>query len=174
MTSAQQRLASSSVAAQRAELIARLDGLQASFESRALSTLSEPLLSTQLTMQQLKVLTLIAGDPDRATGHELAEALHVSVATMSGLVDRLVEQGMVQRNDNPGDRRVRRLSVTPTASVTLRSLISSNNPMPPPVLARMTVDDLRALVQGLVALDRAMGEVGAPASTSPTEDSRHR
>ena len=40
-------------------------------------------------MQQLKVLTLIAAERDRATGHDLAEVLSVSVATMSGLVDLL-------------------------------------------------------------------------------------
>ena len=110
-------------------------------------------------MQQLKVLTLIAAERDRATGHDLAEALHVSVATMSGLVDRLAEHGMVQRRDDPDDRRIRRLSVTEQGTATLRALISSGNTMPPQVLERLTDADLCALVQGLVALDRAMEDL---------------
>ena len=52
------------------ELISCLERLQDSFERRALSSMAQPLISTPLTMQQLKVLTMIAIDPDRATGHE--------------------------------------------------------------------------------------------------------
>jgi DNA-binding MarR family transcriptional regulator len=146
----------------RPALLRRLEELHASFDRRALSTWAEPLLSTPLTMQQLKVLTLIAAEHDRATGHDLAEALHVSVATMSGLVDRLAEQEMVQRRDDPTDRRIRRLSVTPLGSATLRALISSGNTMPPQVLERLADPDLCALVQGLVALDRAMEALSEP------------
>ena len=151
----------------RAALLAQLDELHASFERRALLSLAEPLMSTPLTMQQLKVLTLIAADRDRATGHDLAEALGVSVATMSGLVDRLAEHGMVKRRDDPADRRIRRLSVTPAGSATLRSLVSSSNSMPPQVLAQLADDDLRALVQGLLALDRVMDELAARLDEDP-------
>ena len=147
----------------RVALLTRLVQLHASFDRRAVSSLAEPLMSTPLTMQQLKVLTLVAAERDRATGHGLAETLGVSVATMSGLVDRLVEHGMVRRSDDPDDRRIRRLSVTDAGSSTLRSLISSGNRMPPQVLDRLSDDDLRALVQGLVALDRAMAELSQQA-----------
>ena len=143
----------------RVALLAQLDALHASFDRRPLSSLAEPLMSTPLTMQQLKVLTLIATERDRATGHGLAETLRVSVATMSGLVDRLVEHGMVLRTDDPHDRRIRRLSVTDAGSAALRSLISTNSPMPPQVLERLSDDDLRALVQGLTAVDRVMEEL---------------
>ena len=55
------------------ELISCLERVQESFERRALSSMAEPLISTPVTMQQLKVLTMIAIDPERATGHELAD-----------------------------------------------------------------------------------------------------
>ena len=145
------------------ELILCLERIQDSFERRALSSMAEPLISTPLTMQQLKVLTMIAIDPDRATGHELAAQLQVSVATMSGLVDRLVEHGMVSREEDPSDRRVRRLSVTPEGSATIRSLLSSAGTMPTPVLRRLAIEDLRALVQGILAFDRAVHELAEPA-----------
>jgi dephospho-CoA kinase len=130
----------------RAALLRRLDDLHASFDRRALTTWAEPLLSTSLTMQQLKVLTLVAADGDRATGHDLAETLHVSVATMSGLVDRLVEHEMVQRRDDPTDRRIRRLSVTARGTATLRALILAD---------KTVLDRLNAAVHPLVAQDRA-------------------
>jgi len=141
------------------ELISCLERAQASFERRALSSMAEPLISTPLTMQQLKVLTMIAIDPERATGHELAAQLKVSVATMSGLVDRLVEHGMVTRGEDPTDRRVRPLSVTPEGSATIRSLLSSSGTMPSPVLRRLAIEDLRALVQGVLAFERAVREL---------------
>ncbi|MFT4166589.1 MAG: MarR family transcriptional regulator [Microlunatus sp.] len=143
----------------RAALLAQLDALHTSFDRRALSSLAGPLMSTPLTMQQLKVLTLIATEGDRATGHGLAETLRVSVATMSGLIDRLVEHGMVVRTDDPNDRRIRRLSVTGIGSGALRSLLSSSSPMPPQVIERLSDDDLRALVQGLLAVDQVMEEL---------------
>lgn len=143
----------------RVALLAQLEALHASFDRRALVSLAEPLMSTPLTMQQLKVLTLIATERDRATGHGLAETLRVSVATMSGLVERLVEHGMVLRTDDPDDRRIRRLSVTDAGSAALRSLVSSSSPMPPQVLERLSDDDLRALVQGLLAVDRVIRDL---------------
>jgi DNA-binding MarR family transcriptional regulator len=143
----------------RDELISCLERVQDNFERRALSSMAEPLISTPLTMQQLKVLTMIAIDPDKATGHELAAQLKVSVATMSGLVDRLVEHGMVTRGEDPTDRRVRRLTVSPEGSATIRSLLSSAGTMPTPVLRRLAIEDLRALVQGVLAIERAMGEL---------------
>jgi DNA-binding MarR family transcriptional regulator len=147
------------VGSEQAELIGCLERVQDSFERRALSTMAEPLISTPLTMQQLKVLTMIAIDPEKATGHELAAQLKVSVATMSGLVDRLVEHGMVARGEDPTDRRVRPLSVTPEGSATIRGLLSSAGTMPTPVLRRLALEDLRALVQGVLALERAVQEL---------------
>jgi DNA-binding MarR family transcriptional regulator len=144
---------------QRDELMAQLERIQQDFERRALSSMAEPLISTPLTMQQLKVLTMIAIDPEKATGHELAGLLKVSVATMSGIIDRLVEHGVVVRTEDPADRRVRRLTVTPQGSEMIRGLLSTTGTIPVPVLDRMVVDDLRALVQGLRAIDQASREL---------------
>jgi DNA-binding MarR family transcriptional regulator len=149
-------------ASEQDELISCLERIQESFERRALSSMAEPLISTAVTMQQLKVLTMIAIDPEKATGHELAAQLKVSVATMSGLVDRLVEHGMVSREEDPSDRRVRRLSVTSEGSATIRGLLSSAGTMPTPVLRRLAIEDLRALVQGVLAFDRAVRELADP------------
>jgi DNA-binding MarR family transcriptional regulator len=157
-----------SASSEQDELISCLERVQDSFERRALSTMAEPLISTPLTMQQLKVLTMIAIDPDKATGHELAAQLKVSVATMSGLVDRLVEHGMVTRGEDPADRRVRRLSVTPEGSATISSLLSSAGTMPTPVLRRLALDDLRALVQGVMALERAVAELSELGNAAPS------
>ncbi|MET0695183.1 MAG: MarR family transcriptional regulator [Propionibacteriaceae bacterium] len=146
---------------ERDELIRQLEETQQAFERRALSAMAEPLISTPLTMQQLKVLAMIAIDPARATGQNLAGLLQVSVASMSGMVDRLVDHGMVRRTEDPVDRRVRRLSVTTEGSEMIRSLLSSAGTLPTPVLHRMALEDLRALVQGIRAADLAAQQFNA-------------
>ncbi len=62
-------------------------------------------LAIDLTMPQLKVmLTLFREGPTRMS--EIASSLGVTLATSTGVVDRLVKRGLVVRESFPGDRRV--------------------------------------------------------------------
>lgn len=62
-------------------------------------------LHLDLTMPQLKVvLLLFISGPSRMS--EIASALGVSLATATGVVDRLVERDILTREGDPGDRRV--------------------------------------------------------------------
>ena len=58
-----------------------------------------------LTMSQLKIVLLLF-----ITGHsrmsDIASELGVSLATATGVVDRLVERNLLVRNGDPDDRRV--------------------------------------------------------------------
>ncbi|HET9872441.1 MAG TPA: MarR family transcriptional regulator [Propionibacteriaceae bacterium] len=141
-------------ATERRQLIAELEHTREESEHRALSAMVDPLMSTPLTMQQLRVLAIIAVDPDNATGQNLAEMLQVSLASMSGMIDRLVDHGMVERTEDPADRRVRRLHLTPEGNKMLGSLMSTAGTVPAPVLEQMELADLRALVRGMHAVDR--------------------
>ena len=69
------------------ELIDRLRDLEIRQLKLFLRDRSLPLLSTTLTIQQLKVLVALAIDGNTPT-HELAERVGVSVATLTGIVDR--------------------------------------------------------------------------------------
>lgn len=71
-----------------------------------------PLFEISLTMQQLKVLVAVARGA--SSGHQLTEILDVSLATVTGIVDRLAAAGMVTRREDPDDRRVRRVVLTET------------------------------------------------------------
>ena len=72
---------------------------------------SNPLLTVTLTMQQLRVLLLLARH-DAIAMQELTRNLGVSTATVTGLVDRLAAHGYVTRREDEADRRIRRLSLT--------------------------------------------------------------
>src|ERR1700733_6200169 len=46
---------------------------------------------------------------------ELAEMLDLQPITITRLIDRLCESGMIERRSDPSDRRAKRLSLTPAA-----------------------------------------------------------
>ena len=68
-------------------------------------------LEIGITMPQAKVLFVVsaAGEMHMSA---LAERLGVSPSTVSGIVDRLVDQGLVARHDDPADRRQVVISAT--------------------------------------------------------------
>jgi DNA-binding MarR family transcriptional regulator len=73
---------------------------------RALCPLvSEAWLETELTMAQLKTLSLLHAR-GRASGREVAHALGVGASAVSQLVDRLVGEGYVERAEDCEDRRI--------------------------------------------------------------------
>lgn len=74
---------------------------------------------------------------------QLAGALHCDASNITGIVDRLEEQGYMERVVDPSDRRRRNLVVTPagTAVATqLRDLLRQGNP-----ILRLDDDDLDAM-----------------------------
>lgn len=66
--------------------------------------LSFPADETDLTRAQMATLSQI-GRAGRATMGSLAEDLSVAPGTLTGVVDRLIEKGLVERERNPEDRR---------------------------------------------------------------------
>ncbi len=73
---------------------------------------SLPLMLSSLTMRQLKVV-MILSSIGSAAGQDLAHHLGVGLGTVTGIVDRLVAHGLVTRKEDPHDRRVRRVELTP-------------------------------------------------------------
>ncbi len=70
-----------------------------------LPTVPRELLVLDFTMSQLKTLFLLfMNGPMRMS--DLASDLGVTLATATGLADRLVERDMVTRESDPDDRRV--------------------------------------------------------------------
>jgi DNA-binding MarR family transcriptional regulator len=69
---------------------------------------------TGLGLIQFKALiTLASGDEEgHASVNEVAEALGVSLPSASRAVDDLVKRGLATRDEDPDDRRVRRVSLT--------------------------------------------------------------
>jgi DNA-binding MarR family transcriptional regulator len=69
------------------------------------------ILESSVTMAQMKVLWLLSAVSESRMS-ELAVSLHLSMSTISGLVDRLVESGLVARRTDEHDRRQVMVSLT--------------------------------------------------------------
>lgn len=135
----------------REQLVAELASLHRRLGEEFFATRLRPLLETDLTVQQLRALALVQVDGE-STPQRLAEALGVSAATVSGILDRLTSAGMTVRTPDPADGRVRRVTSTARGTDAIRRLVAHDDDLPPALLALLDVDDLRALVQGTRAL----------------------
>ncbi len=96
---------------ERDRLLQEIFRINDQVHARSLELIGPMDLPHDLTMQQLRVLGLVAREPG-LTGHALGRRLGVSAPTASGLVERLVEKGLLERVEDPLDRRVRRLHLT--------------------------------------------------------------
>lgn len=65
-----------------------------------------------LSFTQIKVLCVLDADAEEHSVGELAAALDTSLAAMSRAVDGLFERGMVEREEDAADRRVKRVRLT--------------------------------------------------------------
>jgi len=65
-----------------------------------------------VTMAQGRVLMVVGHGPGCTMG-ELASKLGIGVSAATGLVDRLVERGVLERESDPADRRAVRVRMSP-------------------------------------------------------------
>jgi DNA-binding MarR family transcriptional regulator len=108
----------------RERVIGRILDTQRQIRHRITEERSHPLLDVQLTMSQLKVM-IILGRLGAISGQDLAARTGFSLATLTGIIDRLVAQDLVSRREDPNDRRVRRLELTPAGTELIERLIAA-------------------------------------------------
>jgi DNA-binding MarR family transcriptional regulator len=146
---------------ERAAVVQELFELNSRVHDRAMGLVGPMPLPPDLTMQQVRVLGHIVKDPGIA-GHELGDRLAVSAPTASGLVDRLVEKGLIARVDDPDDRRVRRLHPTELGIDVIRQMDSMFGRALGVVIQRLSLEELQLLLRGsqamLDALERAYAD----------------
>jgi DNA-binding MarR family transcriptional regulator len=92
-----------------------------------------------------QMFALRALDPDNPVPmRELAASLHCDSSNVTGLVDGLAAQGLVERREAEHDRRVRMLVVT-ERGVAVRDRLHDVIQEVPPALTRLSASDQAAL-----------------------------
>lgn len=110
--------------------------------------------SGPLSLVHLHVLAVLDEDgpvPMRA----LAESLDVSQASATGIVDRMVQRGLVERRRDDEDRRVIRVASTAAGRELLAGIAAERAGHFATVLHALTDEELAALLVGSRALRRA-------------------
>lgn len=119
-----------------------------------------------ITMPQLKTLICLYGMGKASMG-ELAEALGTGVSTVTGIVDRLVDHGLVVREEAPYDRRVVIGRLTPQGTALVDRLHVETRERFTQILQQLTLDELRLVARAGGVLKRAISRLANASPTAP-------
>ncbi|MCX6466133.1 MAG: MarR family transcriptional regulator [Pseudonocardiales bacterium] len=137
--------------ADRDALLAAVDAHDAVLRRALARSGPHPLFDSGLTMQQFRVLLLLEADGPLPHG-DLAQALGVGLATVTGLVDRLEGRDLVHRSEDPTDRRVRLVDLSAEGAALLERVGTAGRDLRARMLSAIDVEALRGLERGLAAL----------------------
>jgi len=138
-------------------VIARIMAGQRRFQAAMARDRSNPFFSVNLTMSQLKILFALRLHGG-AGGQELAQRMGVSLATMTGIVDRLVAGDYVSRREDPSDRRIRRIELTEHGTGLIDNIMTVGEEHQRRLLDRLSVDELCVVADATDILGRALAE----------------
>lgn len=117
-------------------------------------------LEIAVTMPQAKLLYLLGAAGDLHMS-ELVTRLGVSLSTVSGLVDRVVEAGFVTRREDPADRRHVVVGLTPAGTAFIDRFRELNAHEMRELLALLDDAELDSVRTALAALARAADRLAA-------------
>jgi len=136
---------------ERGRLVSSLACLQRDLARALIPDQEPPFVNSTLTMQQLRLVVNLALDGP-ASSHELAAKLRVAMGTLTGIVDRLVAQGLVERREDPNDRRIRRVALTEEGQAEVDRMLDAGATQFRRVLERVDTDTLRQFEEVMHAL----------------------
>src|SRR5512146_1248563 len=126
-------------------------------------------LEIQVTLPQAKLMYLLGASGDLHMS-ELVARLGVSLSTISGLVDRVVDHGLVHRREDPADRRQVVVGLTAAGSAFIDRFRELGAGQLRELLVMLDDEELDSVRRSTAALTRAAAAMVAahdPALTSP-------
>jgi DNA-binding MarR family transcriptional regulator len=136
---------------------------------RLADTHAPEFLEIDVTMPQAKLVYLLAAAGELHMS-ELVTALGVSLSTVSGLVDRVVDHGLATRREDAADRRQVVVAITPKGAEFIDRFRDLNARQMRELLAHLDDRELDVVRGALDALSRA----AAARSRSPQPAPRSR
>jgi MarR family transcriptional regulator, organic hydroperoxide resistance regulator len=114
-------------------------------------------MDLSLTIAQVKSLFFISNQGS-TNFRKLAERLKVTPSNVTGIIDRLVEQGLISRTENPADRRVILLTTTAKGDALVAELRERRSSYLSKALMSLSAEDLASVAKGLTLLANATEE----------------
>ena len=134
------------------------------FESRLMAVHAPEFTAVDLTMAQAKLLYVVTATGDLSMS-EIAQRLGVTISTASGAVDHLVSIGLLNRIDDPANRRQVQVSVTPYGRQTLEAMRELNIRQLRALLDLVGDADLKVVERAIRILTDAIS-IGEPTTRS--------
>ncbi|TWT09541.1 MarR family winged helix-turn-helix transcriptional regulator [Reyranella sp. CPCC 100927] len=103
------------------------------------------------TLPRFDVMAALYRTPDGMLMSDLSRFLLVSNGNVTGIVDRLVSEGLVQRSQRNGDRRTSIVHLTRTGKDSFRTMAAAHERWVDELLAGVTRSDARQLTSMLKA-----------------------
>jgi DNA-binding MarR family transcriptional regulator len=107
--------------------------------------------SARLSLVSLQVLMQLSHEGPTPMS-VIAEALDVSGASTTGIIDRMEERGLVERTRDEGDRRVVNVALTDAGRQVMLGLATERRERLATLLEELSDDDLAGLLRGSRAL----------------------
>jgi DNA-binding MarR family transcriptional regulator len=119
--------------------------------------------SFDVTLPRFDLMAQLYRAPKAMTLGELSQRMMVSNGNVTGLVDRLLEQGLLSRRPSPKDRRAQLVSLTGEGRRFFRTMARANGDWIGDMLAGLSADDIEILMR-LLAKTKASARkaVGGP------------
>ena len=143
------------------ELAQRVQGVLEGYDQiirRLTATRSAGIFESTITMAQLKVLMLLGAKPETRMS-ELAAHLHLSLSTVSGLVEKLVENGLAARRTDDVDRRQVLVSLTSQGGLFLDRFQELGKETLRALMSRLTADEVECVAEAMNVLISASQRV---------------
>ena len=103
--------------------------------------------SFDVTFPRFDLMAQLYRAPKAMTLGELSQRMMVSNGNVTGLVDRLVEQGLLSRRPSPKDRRAQLVSLTAVGRRFFRAMARANGDWIGDMLADLSADDIETLMR---------------------------
>ena len=110
------------------------------------------------TLPRFDVLAQLDKMPDGMTLGELSQRMMVTNGNVTGLVDRLVAEGLIARRALPKDRRVQIVKLTAAGRRTFRTMARANGDWISDIFADLDANDIEALMQLLAKTKASAGK----------------
>jgi DNA-binding MarR family transcriptional regulator len=151
----------------REELIAQIIESQRRMNRVMRERTLDSWVKLNLTIPQLKSLFYISRHV-RVNPSGLASGIHVTPANVTGIVERLVEQGLLTRTPDSGDRRISWLTVTDKGTRLSNELREGRAQEMRRTLDKLTEEELAIVAHGF-ELVAAAAEAGGRKEPSRNE-----
>jgi DNA-binding MarR family transcriptional regulator len=124
------------------------------FMQRSMRDFRRFMVTTGLSFSQINILMRMVHRGSTSVS-EVGDQLGISIAAASQAVDRLVQLGLIIRNEDPGDRRAKQLALTQKGRDLIDQGVEARSKWVEGVADSLSTEEQKMIISALVLLTSA-------------------